>query len=318
MQHEFTPWREKGTVKPLSFRTAPMTSSTSGFIIRGTRFSAPQLPAGLYLVSTPIGNLGDITLRALETLSGCDSIACEDTRTSGVLLKRYGIDRPRFSYNEHNATERGPRIVAQLEQGRAVALISDAGTPLVSDPGFRLVQEVVSAGFDVFPIPGASAPLAALVGSGMSPDDFRFCGFLPHKAQAKRQQLEALKTARQTLIFFDGPSRIVDTLATIGETFGTDRPVVVARELTKMHETFHRGTAVSLAAEFEAMERVRGEIVIVIEGAPHEIHTETDVTDMLREALATMKTKDAANHVALQTGLAKQDLYKQALTLKND
>lgn len=289
-----------------------------GFALRDQLFSAPKAAAGLYLVSTPIGNLGDITIRALETLAGCDVIACEDTRTSGVLLKRYGIDRPKVSYTEHNAASRGPDLLRQIGEGAAVALISDAGTPLVSDPGFRLVEEAVEAGVTVTPIPGASAPLAALVGSGLGNEDFRFCGFLPNKAQARRQRLDSLTEAESTLMFFESPARVVASLAAMAESFGGDRPAVVARELTKMHETFHRGTLSELADEFRSLDKVRGEIVIIVSGAVTADASEADVTDLLREALATMKTKQAANEVARVTGLSKQDLYKKALAIRKE
>ena len=293
-------------------------NETPSYTLRGHVLTAPKAVPGLYLVSTPIGNLGDISIRALETLAGCDVIACEDTRTSGVLLSRYGIDRPKISYNEHNAVSRGPDILRQIGEGKSIALISDAGTPLVSDPGFRLVENAVEQGIAVIPIPGASAPLAALVGSGLETGDFRFCGFLPTKHQAKAAHLKSLAEETATLIFFDGPTRVVSTLGTMAEIFGSDRKIVVARELTKMHETFHRGTALELEQEFSEMERVRGEIVIVVSPGTVAETTQEDVTALLRAALTTMRTKEAAKAVALQTGLSKQDLYQQALVLKDE
>lgn len=288
----------------------------SGFTIRNQLFDGVPQEAALYLVSTPVGNLGDITLRALEVLSGCDVIACEDTRTSGVLLKRYGIDRKKISYTEHNAAARGEEILRRIGDGEAIALISDAGTPLVSDPGFRLVEEAVAQGISVIPIPGASAPLAALVGSGLPNDDFRFVGFLPTKAQAKEQKLQSLVSETPSLMFFESPARISATLSTAADVFGNERRACVARELTKMHETFHRGSLAELAIEFATMERVRGEIVLVIEGASPLVATAEDAETLLREALKTMKTKDAAAEVSRITGLSRQDLYKQALALK--
>lgn len=286
------------------------------FTFRGHVFSVPKAQPGLYLVSTPIGNLGDITIRALETLAGCNVIACEDTRTSGVLLKKFGIDRPKTSYTEHNADTRGPDLLRQIEEGAAIALISDAGTPLVSDPGFRLVEEAVERGLTVIPIPGASAPLAALVGSGLSNTDFRFSGFLPSKLQARQKQLEALSGESETLIFFESPARVISSLSDMKKKFGSERQAVVARELTKMHETFHRGTLSELESEFTAMQKVRGEIVIIVQGKSPEIVDPEDISAMLQKALQTMKTKQAANSVAQQTGLSKQELYKQALVLK--
>ena len=288
------------------------------FQIKSLTISAPELPPGLYLVSTPIGNLSDITLRALETLAAANVIACEDTRTSGILLKRFGIDRPKISYNEHNAASRGPDLLRQIEEGASVALISDAGTPLVSDPGYRLVAEAVERNLSVIPIPGASAPLAALVASGLASDDFRFCGFLPSKAQARLQRLESLSQATSTLIFFESPNRITATLAAMGQAFGKDRPGVVARELTKMHETIYRGPIGTLIDQLDALDKVRGEIVIVIEGASDTELSAADIDLQLRTALKSMKTKDAASHVAKLSGLPKQELYRQALQIKDE
>ena len=288
------------------------------FILRGAVLSAPKAKAGLYLVSTPIGNLGDITLRALETLAGCDVIACEDTRTSGVLLKRYGIDRPKTSYTEHNADTRGRDLIRQINEGKAVAIISDAGTPLVSDPGFRLVEKAIEEGIVVTPIPGASAPIAALVGSGLGVEDFRFCGFLPAKAQARIRRLESLSDEQTTLLFFESPARIAACLNAMIEVFGINRQAVVARELTKIYETFHRGSVGELAKEFLALERVRGEIVVVVAPAEEKQIGKSEIAQLLREALTTMKTKQAANEVARLTDISKQELYKLALQIKSD
>ncbi|MFD0916938.1 16S rRNA (cytidine(1402)-2'-O)-methyltransferase [Pseudahrensia aquimaris] len=286
------------------------------FTIRSQVFSAPALPPALYLVSTPIGNLGDITIRALETLAACDVIACEDTRTSGVLLSRYGIDRPKISYTEHNADARGAELLRRIESGESVALISDAGTPLVSDPGFRLVREAAEHGITVVPIPGANAPVTGLVGSGLSAASFCFAGFLPPKSKARQKAFEQCLNTSTTTLFFEAPTRIASALKDAVATLGEDRPACVARELTKMHETFHRGTLAELADEFAAMERVRGEIVLIIEGAEAQEASGADIDELLIEALATMKTKDAANHVAAQTGQSKQEIYRRALALK--
>lgn len=285
------------------------------FTIRNHTLPAPDQPAALYCVATPIGNLGDITIRALEVLAGCNVIACEDTRTTGVLLKRYGIERPTLSYNEHNAVGRGPELLRRIADGEAVALVSDAGTPLVSDPGSRLVREAASQGLPVVPIPGSSAPLAALVGSALPTDDFRFCGFLPSKAGARKSRLQEIGGADTTLLFFENPARLLGTLKAMAEMFGEDRQTVVARELTKMHETFHRGTLAELHNEFKALDRIRGEIVIVVEAGEAAPPEAQDVDAMLTEALTTMKTKDAARHVAERTGLSRQALYRQALDL---
>jgi len=301
----------------LSFAAAASSQGAmpNSFTIREHSFPAPDQPAGLYCVATPIGNLGDITIRALEVLAGCDVIACEDTRTTGVLLKRYGIERPKLSYNEHNADSRGPELLKRIANGEAVALVSDAGTPLVSDPGSRLVREAVSEGLPVVPLPGASAPLAALVGSALPAEDFRFCGFLPSKAGAKKARLQEFADAETTLLFFESPARLFATLKAMEEVFGSTRNVVVARELTKMYETFHRGTLAELHSEFDTMDRIRGEIVLVVEAGETAQIEDQDIDTMLAEALATMKTKDAARHVAERTGLSRQTLYRQALDL---
>ncbi len=285
------------------------------FSLRQNKYSAPRLEAGLYLVSTPIGNLGDITVRALETLAGCTVIACEDTRTSGVLLKKFGIDRPKISYNEHNADKLGPDILRQISEGAAIAIISDAGTPLISDPGYRLVKEAIALDLPVIPIPGASAPMAALVGSGLNNTEFRFCGFLPAKSQARLKSLQLLLHASGTLMFFESPARLKKSLVDFCQVFGDDRRAVVARELTKMHETFHRGTLDELLSEFSCLEKIRGEIVILVEGSSGEIDASSDPFELLDDALKTMKTKQASNHVAQLTGLSKQDVYRMALEL---
>jgi len=289
------------------------------FVIQGVSFPAPRLAAGLYLVATPIGNLGDITLRALQTLAGATVIACEDTRTSGTLLQRYGIDRPKVSYNEHNADRRGADLIRQIGEGAAVALISDAGTPLVSDPGYRLVKQAAQQSLPVIPLPGASAPLAALVGSGLGTGNFTFCGFLPNKTRARQSRIAELADEAATLMFFESPNRLKAALQDLSEGLGPQRPATVCRELTKMYETFHRGTLEHLLTEFEALERIRGEIVIVVEGAPQNVADQPEeVRQQLLDALKTMKTKQAAKHVAQATGLSKQDLYKRTLELQKE
>ncbi|MGI9355726.1 MAG: 16S rRNA (cytidine(1402)-2'-O)-methyltransferase [Rhizobiaceae bacterium] len=286
---------------------------SSSFTIREHTFPAPDQPAGLYCVATPIGNLGDITIRALEVLAGCDVIACEDTRTTGVLLKRYGIGRPKISYNEHNANSRGPELLRRIAEGEAVALVSDAGTPLVSDPGSRLVSEAVTQNLPVIPLPGASAPMAALVGSALPTDGFRFCGFLPSKAAARKSRIQELCHADATLLFFESPARLLGTLKVMADIFGADRLAVVAREMTKMHETFYRGTLAELLDELEALDRIRGEIVIVVKAGEAAQIEAKDIDAMLIQALTTMKTKDAVRHVAERTGVSRQALYRQAL-----
>ncbi|TIR21441.1 MAG: 16S rRNA (cytidine(1402)-2'-O)-methyltransferase, partial [Mesorhizobium sp.] len=206
------------------------------YVIGQTEIPARPLAPALYLVATPIGNLADITLRALETLAAADIIACEDTRVSRVLLDRYGIRRRTTAYHEHNAAEAGPKLIAALLAGQSVALISDAGTPLISDPGYRLVGEALDQGIRVVPIPGPSAPLAALTASGLPSDAFLFAGFLPVKTGQRLTRLEALKTVPATLIFFESPRRLAETLGAMVEALGGARKAAIGRELTKTFE----------------------------------------------------------------------------------
>ena len=286
--------------------------------IANTAIPARPLEPALYLVATPIGNLGDITLRALETLAGADVLACEDTRVTRVLLDRYGIVNRPFAYHEHNAGEAGPKLLAALEEGRSVALVSDAGTPLVSDPGYRLGQMAIAAGHRVVPIPGASAPLAALVGSGLPSDAFLFAGFLPVKDKGKRDRLAELSRVPATLIFFESPHRIGASLAAAADVLGQSREAAVCRELTKAFEEFRRGTLGELAAYYDER-AVKGEIVLLI--APPDIDDvpgaiEVDV--LLRELSANMATSKAAAEAARLTGLSKKDLYQRLLALKGE
>ncbi|HSP66430.1 MAG TPA: 16S rRNA (cytidine(1402)-2'-O)-methyltransferase, partial [Bryobacteraceae bacterium] len=209
------------------------------------------MPASLYLVATPIGNLEDITLRALRVLKEADVIACEDTRQTGKLLAHFGIDKPTVSYHEHNEAARALELVAKIEAGASIALVSDAGTPLVSDPGYRLVEAAIGAGIPVVPIPGASALLSGLSAAGLPTDAFRFGGFLPPKSGQRKKALEELRGEGGTLVFYEAPHRILDTLSDVSEVYG-ERPVVVARELTKLHEEFLRGTADEVRAAMAA------------------------------------------------------------------
>ncbi|CAD7051740.1 16S rRNA (cytidine(1402)-2'-O)-methyltransferase [Pseudorhizobium endolithicum] len=279
---------------------------------------ARPLDPALYLVATPIGNLGDITLRALETLAGADVLACEDTRVTRVLLDRYGIVNRPFAYHEHNADEAGPKLLAALDEGKSVALVSDAGTPLVSDPGFRLGQMAIEAGHRVVPVPGPSAPLAALVGSGMPSDAFLFAGFLPVKDKGRRDRLAELSRVPATLIFFESPHRIGASLAAAADVLGGGRRAAVCRELTKAFEEFRRGSLDQLSGYY-ADRPVKGEVVLLI--APPEIDDvpgamEVDV--LLRELAASMPTSKAAAEGARLTGLSKKDLYQRLLALKGE
>jgi 16S rRNA (cytidine1402-2'-O)-methyltransferase len=238
----------------------------------------------LYVVSTPIGHLGDITIRALAVLKGVSAIACEDTRQSRTLLQRYGIHTPTFALHEHNEASATPRLLDRLRAGEALALISDAGTPLVSDPGARLVLAATEAGLPVVPIPGASATLAALVGSGIVPHPCTILGFLPRKGGERRTQLEFATRQPHTVVLFESPNRLVETLRDLAEVAGGPRHVAVARELTKHYEEFRRGTLLEVAAYYEETPP-RGEIVIVLAGAPVVVPTEhglRSVADALR------------------------------------
>lgn len=278
--------------------------------------SAPVIQPGLYLVATPIGNLGDITLRAIETLAACDLIACEDTRTSGVLLARYGIKRPKTSLTEYNAGPKGEQLLRRLRDGQSIALISDAGTPLISDPGLRLVQSAIQQGTAVVPLPGASAPIAALVASGLSSEQFVFAGFLPNKQNARKQRLEQFCEHPSTLIFFESPKRLAASLAAMVTVFGGERKAVVAREISKMHETFYRDDLAALAALFADSKPPKGEIVVLIEGAKKAPPDDREIDQQLLELLRQMPTKKAAAHLAKDSGLSKRTLYQRALQLK--
>ncbi|MCX2724729.1 16S rRNA (cytidine(1402)-2'-O)-methyltransferase [Roseibium salinum] len=279
-------------------------------------FTAPNLEPALYIVSTPIGNLGDITVRALETLAAASVIACEDTRVTSTLTQKFGLKTALMPYHEHNAEKQRPKILAELEAGRAVALVSDAGTPLVSDPGYRLVRDVVASGFKAIPIPGASAPFAGLVASGLPSDTVLFAGFLPQKGGPKTRRLEEISRIRATLIFFESPHRTGATLQLLAGVLGSGREAVVARELTKRFETFERGTLGELAERL-ADQPIKGEIVILV--GPPEESPEAEAADLdalLREALQDLPVSTAAKKVAKATGLDRNEVYKRALDLK--
>ncbi|WP_046120023.1 16S rRNA (cytidine(1402)-2'-O)-methyltransferase [Ensifer aridi] len=279
---------------------------------------ARPLEPALYLVATPIGNLADITLRALETIAGADVLACEDTRVTRVLLDRYGIVNRPFAYHEHNAAEAGPRLIAALAEGKSVALVSDAGTPLVSDPGYRLAQHAIEAGYRVVPIPGPSAPLAALVGSGLPSDAFLFAGFLPVKDKARRDRLAEVAAVPATLLFFESPHRIAATVAAAAEVLGEDRKAAVCRELTKAFEEFRRGTLRELKAFYDEGASVKGEIVLVI-GPPQArpAPEEADVDALLKALARNMPMGKAATEAARRTGLTRKELYDRLLHLKD-
>ncbi|HUE65219.1 MAG TPA: 16S rRNA (cytidine(1402)-2'-O)-methyltransferase [Rhizomicrobium sp.] len=276
-----------------------------------------ELAAGLYVLATPIGNARDISLRALDVLKACSVIAAEDTRVTAKLLAIHGIRKPMIPYNDHNGPDMRPRILARLEQGEAVALVSDAGTPLVSDPGYKLLREVMAAGLPVVAIPGASAVLAGLTLSGLPSDRFLFAGFLPSKAGERQSALEEFKSLRATLIFFESAQRLGETLHAMVEVLG-ERHAAVARELTKLHEEVRRGPLGELAAHYAEAGAPRGEVTLLV-GPPGGTSTDTAKVDAaLKAALAFMPVKPAADMIAGLTGASRKLLYDRALELKKN
>jgi 16S rRNA (cytidine1402-2'-O)-methyltransferase len=271
------------------------------------------MPGLLYLVATPIGNLEDITYRAVRLLGEADLIACEDTRQTHKLLERYAIHKPTVSYHEHNEAERTADLVGRLMGGANVALVSDAGMPLVSDPGYRLVRAAIESGVTVIPVPGPSASLAALAASGLATDAFHFGGFLPPKPGQRARVLESLAEEEATLVFYEAPHRILETLEAVEASLGP-RPVVVARELTKIHEEFLRGTAAEVRAQLAARDAVKGEITLLIGKAeappPDDTPIEEAVEALIREGVPRM---DAIKQVARRRGLSKREVYKHVV-----
>jgi 16S rRNA (cytidine1402-2'-O)-methyltransferase len=272
------------------------------------------MAAGLYLIATPIGNLGDITLRALAALARADTIYCEDTRHSGTLLAHYAIARPTRPYHEHNAQRERPRILAELGAGRSVALISDAGTPLVSDPGYKLLREAVAAGYRVVSLPGPSAALAALTTAGLATDTFLFAGFLPPKQAARRARLARLQEVPGTLVLFEAPLRLADSLQDIAQVLGP-RDAAVARELTKLHEEVRRGTPAELA-RWAAEAKPRGEMVVLVGPPLPQVVTDEVIAAKLTPMLSVMSLSDAAKAAADDLGVAKARAYDIGIALK--
>jgi 16S rRNA (cytidine1402-2'-O)-methyltransferase len=296
-----------------------MSGSGSGvrsFTIDGHVVAAKPLPAALYVVATPIGNLGDTTIRALATLAAADIVACEDTRVTSVLFRHFGIATRLMPYHDHNAALQRPKILAALAEGKVVALVSDAGTPLVSDPGYRLVGEVQAAGYDVVPIPGASAVLAALVASGLPTDSFLFAGFLPPKTTARRKRLAELGAVPATLVFFESPQRIAATLADMSAELGR-RDAVVARELTKTFEQVRRGPLADLAVAYAEEPTPKGEIVVVVSPPEEEATSAIEADRILISLLEEKSVSVAAAEAAEITGLPRRELYQRALALKD-
>jgi 16S rRNA (cytidine1402-2'-O)-methyltransferase len=279
---------------------------------------SPQHPLapGLHVVATPIGNLGDITLRGLWVLRNVDRILCEDTRVTARLLARFGIEKPLVPYHDHNADRVRPGVLDALRRGEKLALVSDAGTPLVSDPGYKLVREALGEGLPITAAPGASAAVNALVLSGLPPDAFLFAGFLPPRAAARRRALGQWRAVPATLIFFEGASRLAAALADMADTLG-DRDAAVARELTKRHEEVRRGRLAELAAHYREAGPPRGEAVVVV-GPPDPAATMAapDIDARLGLLLVQHSLRDAVAILAAETGLARRGLYEQALAMQ--
>jgi len=274
-----------------------------------------SLNAGLYIVATPIGNLRDMTLRGLDILRSAEHIYAEDTRQTQKLLNAYAIKASLTAYHDHNTAKRIPAIIKQIEDGASTALVSDAGTPLVSDPGFKLVRAVIAARLPVIPVPGASAPLAGLVTSGLPSDKFMFAGFLPPKSAARKSALEALKTVPATLIFFETGPRIKDSLTDMKTVLG-ERTAAVARELTKRYEEIRRGSLQELI-DSVTKTRPKGEIVVLVSPPlANEMWNEGRVDAALKASIPEQGVKRASAEVALKAGWAKRDVYERALKLK--
>jgi 16S rRNA (cytidine1402-2'-O)-methyltransferase len=282
----------------------------------------PVTPGSLYLVGTPIGNLEDITLRALRILKEVDLIACEDTRQTVKLLNHYGIERPSISYHEHNELTRAAELIVRLEKGDSIAMVSDAGMPGVSDPGYRLVALAIRHQIRVVPIPGASAFLSALVASGLPTDSFRFGGFLPAKAGARRSALEAIRDSPRTQIFYEAPHRLVEAMQDVVDLLGPERHVVVAREVTKLHEEFLRGRAEEVRAQLHARGEVRGEITLLIgkkEEACQPRPSSKTIARRVEELVRgdNLEEKAALKQAAKEFGLSKSEAYRELQRAKS-
>jgi 16S rRNA (cytidine1402-2'-O)-methyltransferase len=300
-------------------RTAPATPGAGRtYVLAGQTIAAPPLAPGLHLVATPIGNLRDVSLRALEILAAADVVACEDTRVTRKLLSHYGIGTPLTPYHDHNAAAARPKLIARLAEGARVALVSDAGTPLVSDPGYRLVRAAQAAGHPVTAAPGASAVLAALTLAGLPTDRFFFEGFLPAKETARRARIAALARIPATLVLFETGPRLAAALADLAAGFG-EREAAICRELTKLHEEVRRGTLGELARLYHELAEPRGEIVIVTAppAEPQPAGAE-EVDALLRNALGRLSVKDAVDEVAGICGQPRRDVYRRALALRAD
>jgi 16S rRNA (cytidine1402-2'-O)-methyltransferase len=294
------------------------TAPKRTFTVSGHVLTAPKAAPGLHLVATPIGNLGDITLRALEVLAGADVVACEDTRISRRLIERYGISADLKQYHEHNAEAARPKILAKLAEGGSIALVSDAGTPLISDPGFKLVREVTAAGFDVFALPGPSSVLTALAVSALPTDRFFFEGFLPSKQVARRTRLEELSRIDATIVMFESGNRVQEMLGDLAEIMG-QRDAAICRELTKLHEEITRASVAELAKTADELE-TRGEFVVVVgpPAADAQAMTDDDLDALLRTSLQRDSVKDAVAHAVELSGRQRRAVYARALELARE
>src|SRR6059058_3465283 len=292
--------------------------SSRTFLVAGHRIAASKAAPGLHLVATPIGNLGDITLRALETLAGVDLIACEDTRVTRRLTERYAISAQLKPYHEHNAALARPKILERLAQGASIALVSDAGTPLISDPGFKLVREVCAAGHPVIALPGPSSVLTALAVAALPTDRFFFEGFLPPRETARRARLAELERIDATLVVFESGNRVQDTLRDLAGIMG-GRDAAICRELTKLHEDIKRAPVSELARAADALE-TRGEFVLVIgpPAADAKIMAEGDLDDLLRSSLQRDSVKDSVAHAVELSGRPRREVYARALELAKE
>ena len=275
----------------------------------------PTLASGLYLVATPIGNLLDLSLRAVETLKGVDVIACEDTRVTSKILTRHSIKTKMNTYHEHNASRIRPRLLRILENGGSIALVSDAGTPTISDPGYKLVKECIERGFDITTTPGANAAITGLVLSGLPTNRFLFAGFLNSKASQRRQELEELADVPTTLIFYESAKRLTATLADMIKELG-DRPAAIARELTKRHEEIQRNTLSVRSTNYLNARTPKGEIVIIV-GPPlkKDPPSSSELDDLIINQLQTLSVRDTAAKITRETGLPKRHVYRQTLNL---
>ncbi len=298
----------------MAAETADTPSESRHYCIGAAKFHAPRVAGGLHIVATPIGHLKDITLRALETLAGVDLIACEDTRVTARLLHHYGISTPLLPYHDHNGAQMRPKIIARLREGGSVALVSDAGTPLISDPGYKLVADLREAGLPVVPVPGPSALTAAVSSAGLPSDAFLFDGFLPQKHGARLARAQALRSVPATLVFYETGPRLAASLADLAQALG-EREAAVCREITKAFEEVRRGTLGQLAAHYAEAGPPKGEIVLVVGPAPEDAPDASDVDALLAQALTRLSVKDASAEVATITGMPKREVYQRALAL---